>query len=310
MNSTLNMESAGQAMVVGYAHRPVTKPPNWHGLVTLDVLFNNLSTGLFLVAALAELVAPTSFAGLARIAFPIALLWLIADLVCLVLDLGDPFRFHHMLRVWKPSSPMSLGTWSITAFAAPLTALAAMSIFRVGEGHEWIRRIVLIVGLVPALGTAVYKGVLFSTTAQPGWGNARWLGGYLSSSALTLGAVQVLVLARAAGHPGVAEALRRASMVLLVVNLIALCLLAADLRAPLSRAHAPGTLAAIGAVALLAGTLVPLWLLAVGAPLQLASALLFMLLGAFVVRYEVVQLPHLIMTAATHQGSASRAPVA
>ena len=306
MNSALNLESSGQATVVGYAHRPATKPPNWHGLVTLDVLFNNLSTGLFLVAALAELVAPTNFAGVARMAFPVALLWLIADLVCLVLDLGDRFRFHHMLRVWKPSSPMSLGTWCLTAFAAPLTALAAMSLFPVASA-EWPRRVLLILGLAPALGAAVYKGVLFSTTAQPGWGNARWLGGYLSSSALTLGAAQVLVLASAVGHPGVAEALRRASMVLLVLNLIALCLLAADLRAPLSGAHTSGALAGLGALALFASTLAPLWLLALGAPLELAAALLFMLLGALVVRHEVVRLPHLITTAATRRGSASLA---
>ena len=44
-----------QATITGYTSRPVTKPPNWHGLVTLDLLFNNLSTGLFLVAVMGEL---------------------------------------------------------------------------------------------------------------------------------------------------------------------------------------------------------------------------------------------------------------
>ena len=39
----------------------MTKAPNWHGLVALDMLFNNLTTGLFLVAALGELVAPENF---------------------------------------------------------------------------------------------------------------------------------------------------------------------------------------------------------------------------------------------------------
>ena len=66
--------------------------------MTLDILFNNLSTGLFLVAAIGELVAPATFGPLARVAYPIALLFLLADLVCLVLDLGDPLRFHHMLQ--------------------------------------------------------------------------------------------------------------------------------------------------------------------------------------------------------------------
>ena len=89
----------------------VTKAPGWHTLVVFDVLFNNLASGLFLVAAVGELVAPGTFTAVVRWAYPVALVLLLADLACLVLDLGDPLRFHHMLRVFKPSSPMSLGTW-------------------------------------------------------------------------------------------------------------------------------------------------------------------------------------------------------
>src|SRR4051794_17105036 len=109
-----------------YAARPATKAPAWHGLVTLDVLFNNLTAGLFLVAALGELAAPDVFANVARAAYPVAFVFLLADLVCLVADLGDPLRFHHMLRVFKPTSPMSLGTWSLTVYSLPLTVLAAI----------------------------------------------------------------------------------------------------------------------------------------------------------------------------------------
>ena len=45
----------------GYAAGPVTKAPNWHTLVAWDMLLNNLTTGLFLVAALGELAAPAAF---------------------------------------------------------------------------------------------------------------------------------------------------------------------------------------------------------------------------------------------------------
>ena len=69
---------------------------------------------------------------MANTAYPIALVLLFADLVCLVLDLGDPLRFHHMLRVFKPSSPMSLGTWCLTIYSLPLTVAAALSLLR-----EW-----------------------------------------------------------------------------------------------------------------------------------------------------------------------------
>ncbi len=298
MKGGMNIESAPHAIATGYAGRPVTKPPNWHGLVVLDTLFNNLSTGLFLVAGLAELVRPASFSGLASVAYPIALLLLVGDLICLVLDLGDPFRFHHMLRVWKPSSPMSLGTWSLTAYAVFLTGLTLLSLWPDGGGGlEWLRRLMLMLGLVPALGAAVYKGVLFSTTAQPGWRDARWLGGYFSSSALALGAAELLLLATLMVRPEAMAVLRLALMLLLVLNLVVLLLLLADLRAPLSRAHGAGPLAIIGAVTILAGVLLPLGLLALGAPRLLAGAVLLILLGAAVARYEIVRLPHLLAEA-------------
>ena len=300
MSTGMNMESNRPATTVGYAGRPVAKAPNWHGLVTLDILFNNLSAGLFLVAAIGELVAPGSFRALAGVAYPIALLFLVADLVCLVLDLGDPFRFHHMLRVWKPSSPMSLGTWSLTAYAVPLTVLTVMSLVPdVGDGVEPLRRIMLIVGLVPALGAAVYKGVLFSTTAQPGWSSARWLGGYFANSALLLGAVELLLLATVMGQPKAAAVLRLASMLLLILNLVAVGLLLAELRGPLSQARGSRGVTVIGVVVVLAGILVPLALLALGAPLGMVGAALLILLGAVVIRSEIVRLPHLLTKAQT-----------
>src|SRR3954453_6109022 len=158
--------SGAQPGGVGYAGGPVTKPPAWHGLVAWDLLFNNLTTGLFLVAALAELAAPEVFTPVARAAYPLALVLLLVDLVCLVLDLGDPLRFHHMLRVFKPSSPMSLGTWCLTAYSLPLTAVAAIGLLpEEWAPPEWVRQIIVAVGLLPALGSAVYKGVLLSTSA-------------------------------------------------------------------------------------------------------------------------------------------------
>ena len=112
----------------GYANMPVTKVPGWHGIIAWDALLNGMATGLFLAAAVSELAAPAVFMRVAKVAYPVALALLLVDLGLLVLDLGDPLRFHHMLRVFKPSSPMSLGTWCLTIFSLPLTAAAALSL--------------------------------------------------------------------------------------------------------------------------------------------------------------------------------------
>ena len=154
----------------GYEGKPITKVPNWHDLVAVDLMLNNLATGLFLTEALGELTTPSVFKPLATLAYPISLALLLADLLCLVLDLGDPLRFHHMLRVFKPTSPMSLGTWCLTVFSFPLTVVAGLSLLPAEiPALEWIRKIAVIFALLPALGSAVYKGVLLSTNSQPGW---------------------------------------------------------------------------------------------------------------------------------------------
>src|SRR5271155_110392 len=223
---------------VGYENMPVTKVPGWHGIIAWDALLNGMATGLFLAAAVSELAAPTVFTRVAKVAYPVALVLLLVDLGLLVLDLGDPLRFHHMLRVFKPSSPMSLGTWCLTIFSLPLTAAAALSLLaEVGWDFEWARILAVVVGLLPGFGSAAYKGVLLSTNAQPGWKDARWLGGYLTSGALMLGCAEMLALAVVMEQESAAGVLRIALGLLLMVNVIPLSLLLADLRPTLARIY-------------------------------------------------------------------------
>jgi Polysulphide reductase, NrfD len=282
----------------GYADRVVTKAPEWHSLVVFDVLFNNLTTGLFLVTAVGELAAPAAFAAVATWAYPIALVLLLVDLGLLVLDLGDPLRFHHMLRVFKPSSPMSLGTWCLTVYSLFLTAIvAAEFVAAVGwlPGDSglvwWVRKVTVVGGLPFAFGSAAYKGVLFSTTAQPGWKDARWLGGYLVNSALLLGCGELLALSILTGQEQAGAVLRTALVLLLLLNVVALGLLLVDVRAALSGAYTRPELGRLGALVLGGGVLVPLCLLAVPNPFLMVLATTFIVLGALVVRYELVRLP-------------------
>ena len=288
------MQTDTRLQTSNYATKPVTKAPAWHGLVAWDMLLNGMTTGLFLVAALSELVAPDRFASVAQAAYPVALLLLLVDLLCLVLDLGDPLRFHHMLRVFKPRAPMSLGTWFLTIFAVPLTVAAALSLLPAGGMTlAWVRRLAVVIGLLPALGSAVYKGVLLSTNAQPGWKDARWLGGYLTNSALMLGCAEMLVLSVLMRHVSAAAILRPALGLLLVLNLVPLCLLAVDLRTTLSRLYTRWQLCGVGTLALGGGVLLPLCLLlVVDSPLSMLSAVMCIALGSLVIRFVIIMLPH------------------
>jgi Ni/Fe-hydrogenase subunit HybB-like protein len=278
----------------GYEGRTITHAPAWSGLVAWDLLFNGISTGLFLVAAVCELTAPGVFASAARVAYGVALVFLVVDLASLVLDLGDPLRFHHMLRVLKPGSPMSVGTWCLTLYSLLLTVAAAISVLP-GDWTrlEAVRHVAIVAGLLPALGSAVYKGVLLSTNAQPGWKDARWLGGYLTSSAITLGCAGMLALSLAMNEGRAAAALRLALGILVAVNLIPLALLALDVRAALARAYRPRELSGLAAVCLGGGVLLPLGLLVAGAaPRALLAAALCVAVAGLAIRFAIVRLPH------------------
>jgi hypothetical protein len=290
----MDTDSRQQATVSGYATGPMTKVPNWHKLVVLDVLFNNLTTGLFLIAAFGELALPEDFTTVATAAYPIALVLLFADLLCLVVDLGDPLRFHHMLRVFKPSSPMSLGTWCLTVYALLLTALVAINLLPGGGmALEWSRRLAVIAGLLPALGAAAYKGVLFSTSSQPGWKDARWLGGYLINSAFLLGCAELLALSVLMGQERAVTLLRPALVLLLLLNMVPLGLLLADVRAMLWERSRNKRLVGYVVSALVVGILLPLCLLPVAAStLTQLGSVLFILLGNLILRFVIVELPH------------------
>jgi Ni/Fe-hydrogenase subunit HybB-like protein len=298
MTSTATAQLNG----TGYAAQPVTKVPDWHGLVAFDLLFNNLTTGLFLTAALGELLMPAVFTPLAKVAYPIALVFLVVDLACLVLDLGDPLRFHHMLRVFKPTSPMSLGTWCLTIYSLPLTVAAGLSLLpEGGAALEWARKSAVVLGLLPALGSALYKGVLLSTNSQPGWRDARWLGGYLTNSAFMLGCASLLLLAVLLGQGSAAAALRQALGVLVPLNALFLLPLLAELRPALARIFGPAHLRRKEMLALGGGLILPLCLILVGdsAPLLLA-AVLVLLLGSLAVRFVIIKIPHALDQLDTH----------
>ena len=289
-----------RTMESGYSTKEVTKVPGWHGLVAWDLLFNNLTTGLFLFAAVGELALPGLLAPVAKAAYPVALVFLLTDLMLLVLDLGDPLRFHHMLRVIKPSSPMSLGTWSLTVYSLPLTLIvaieAAQALNLLPPGSivlEWVRKLAVIVGFLPAFGSLAYKGVLFSTSSQPGWKDARWMGGFVANSALMLGCAEMLAVSVLTGHSKAAASLRTVLMLLLPLNIIPAGLLFSEFHKTLLRLYRDRQVYLASVLLFVGGTLIPLVLLLMGdsAPGILGAASLI-LLGSLAIRSLIVKIPH------------------
>jgi hypothetical protein len=195
---------------------------------------------------------------------------------------------------------MSLGTWSLTAYSLPLTLIvaieAAQALGLLPPGSitlEWIRKLAVVVGLLPAFGSLAYKGVLFSTSSQPGWKDARWLGGFMANSALMLGCAELLAISALTGHARATATLRTATVVLLILNIIPAGLLFSELRRTLSRIYSNQQIYLALAFTLVGGTLIPLFLLDVekGTPWSLGAVSLIVF-GNLVIRHMLISIPH------------------
>lgn len=88
------------------------------------------------------------------------------SLVALVHDLGRPGRFFNMLRVFKPTSPMSVGSWVLAAYAP--AALGAAVLDWTGRRPELGRAATFGAGLLGPV-VAGYTAALVADTAVPVW---------------------------------------------------------------------------------------------------------------------------------------------
>ncbi|MBO0701325.1 MAG: polysulfide reductase NrfD [Candidatus Dormibacteraeota bacterium] len=176
-----------EATFSSYYGKPILNPPVWSSPDIPGYLFlGGLAGAAAVVGAGAQ---ATGRPGLARVSKIGAAGSIGLSLVALIHDLGRPMRFVNMLRVVKPTSPMSIGTWLLSAFAPAAFTAAASEV-------TGLLRPIGTAGTAGAavLGPAVaaYTGVLFSNTAVPAWHDARRMLPYLfvasgASSAAGLG---------------------------------------------------------------------------------------------------------------------------
>ncbi len=100
-----------------YYDVPLLKKPVWSWEIATYFFFGGLSAGAYVLGRAAERGGGRKYRDLTRMASYVALGTLMPCPPLLIADLGDPKRFHHMLRVWKPGTPMNFGTWSIVAYS-------------------------------------------------------------------------------------------------------------------------------------------------------------------------------------------------
>jgi hypothetical protein len=174
-----------------YYGQPVLVAPIWNPEIGIYFFVGGVAGAS---APLALVASVRGEAGLARAASAAALAGAAISPVLLIKDLGKPSRFLNMLRVFKVTSPMSVGSWVLSAFGAAATLGAARELLglvpRAGRAGQ-----VAAAALGPLLST--YTAALIANTAVPVWHEARDELPFVfaASSAATAGALAVAVTA-------------------------------------------------------------------------------------------------------------------
>ncbi len=158
-----------------YGHN-VVKPAPWGHEVAAYLFLGGVAGGSGVLAAGAHLTGRKQLRRNARLGGMGALG---LGAVALVADLGRPDRFYNMLRTFKVTSPMSVGSWILSAFGGAFAVgFAAEADRLLGERLPLgpLRKVLQIAETPSTLAAgaigpplAVYTAVLLSDTATPTW---------------------------------------------------------------------------------------------------------------------------------------------
>ncbi|GAC1478805.1 MAG: polysulfide reductase NrfD [Pseudarthrobacter sp.] len=163
-----------------YYGRSVVKPAPWGDDVAIYLFLGGVAAGSALLGLGGQLTGRPILCRNARLS---ALTAVSAGAVALVKDLGRPERFLNMLRTFKVTSPMSVGSWILSAFSVGTAVTAVAEIDRMsgtrlplGPLRKVLQAVEGPAGFEAAVFAgplAAYTAVLLGDTATPTWNAAH-----------------------------------------------------------------------------------------------------------------------------------------
>lgn len=147
----------------GYYGRPVIKEPAWIWAVPAYFYAGGAAGAAAVLGEVAELVDRRRYSVLGRRCRMISLAGTSIGSALLILDLGRPERFLNMLRVFRPTSALNMGSWVLVA--AGVTASGSLLFPR--------SRLLALATAIAGLPEAGYTAVVLADTAVPLWQGTR-----------------------------------------------------------------------------------------------------------------------------------------
>jgi formate-dependent nitrite reductase membrane component NrfD len=281
--------------------------PNWGWWIVLYFFAGGVTGGVYFAAAWLDLFGDAADRPAVRIGHLLAFPLIVLSAAFLILDLGQPLRFWHMifqserfpLPMLKLYSPMSLG--SLILFVFGVASFLSFVDALLGKGR-WIHRpgnpigkALSVLGALGGLALAGYTGVLLNVTNEPVWGNSPWISALFLFSGVSTGIALLVLLAGRVPHTTF-EKLSEADGYMMVLELITLALFLATLGAIGTRFIFATPTLVLFLVVILVGLLIPLVLhlrptLAGGVRTSAVLSAVLVLIGGFVLRWAVLAAP-------------------
>lgn len=187
-----------------YYGRGIIKPVPWKHEIPAYLFVGGVAAGSGIIASGA---AATGRDVLRRNSRLTAMTGVALSGALLVADLGRPERFLNMMRTVKLTSPMSVGTWILSGYAAFAGVTTASEVARLlplpdGGPVGLLTRVLSTADAPAAVGQALfgpplaaYTAVLLSDTVTPVWFEARQQLPFLfvGSAAMATGGVQLVL---------------------------------------------------------------------------------------------------------------------
>ena len=154
---------------------------------------------------MADLVGHEADRGIVRTGRYLAFLGSLASPALLIADLHTPQRWYNMLRIYRQTSPMSIGAWALSLFGtfSGLT-LAAQVIQDLGGRFtgQWLARLFGVPAAIMGGIVSLYTGTLLAATSVPLWAGAfPFLSSLFATSAASTATASLTLVAEVTDAP-------------------------------------------------------------------------------------------------------------
>jgi len=189
-----------------------TAPPEWSLYIVPYFFIGGIAGGSYFIAAALHWLGRPQDRPVVRIGYIVATLGAMISGLVLIIDLHRPLRFWHMLfqserlplPMFKPWSPMSIGSWALFFFGA-IATLSAIGVLADMGRIRWrglrflydspFGKALALAGAAFGFFVASYTGVLLAVTNRPIWADTQFLGVLFITSAASTAAATLILLA-------------------------------------------------------------------------------------------------------------------